>query len=86
MGKAIVSTPAGINALDLDPGKDIIVTQSGEEMAQAVRSLFDDALRRQAIEREARRTAERHFDWNVIADRQRQLYIELIEPSTLSRA
>jgi len=85
MGKAIVSTPAGINGLDLEPGKDVIVTQSGEQMAQAVLSLFENPGRRQAIEREARRTAERQFDWNVIAQQQRQIYLELIGSPAISR-
>jgi glycosyltransferase involved in cell wall biosynthesis len=78
MGKAIVSTPAGINGLDLEPGKDVIVTQSGEEMARAVLFLFENPERRQAIEREARRTAEREFDWNAIAEQQKHIYLDLI--------
>jgi glycosyltransferase involved in cell wall biosynthesis len=86
MGKAIVSTPAGINGLDLEPDKDVIVTQSGAEMAQAVLSLFENPERRQAIEREARRTAEHRFDWNVIAEQQRQMYLDLIGSPALNRA
>ena len=85
MGKAIVSTPAGINGLDLRPGKDVIVTESGAEMAEAIRTLFENPARRQSLESEARRTAEREFDWNVIAERQREIYEELIGASTLSR-
>ena len=83
MAKAIVSTPAGINGLDLDAGKELIVTRSGEEMAQAVQSLFENPAQRQAMEREARRGGERQFDWNTIADRQRRMYMEVIEPQSL---
>ncbi len=36
MGKAIVSTPAGVNGLDLQAGKDVIVAATGEEMAAAI--------------------------------------------------
>jgi len=79
MGKAIVSTPAGINGLDLHPGADVIVIQTGAEMARAILDLLDDAARRQSIEREARRTVERDFNWDAIARRQRQLYHELAE-------
>ena len=85
MGKAIVSTPAGINGLDLNPGQDVIVAESGAEMAAAICSLFENPEQRQAIEREARRTAERQYDWNVIAGEQRQLYQELIGAPALSR-
>ncbi len=78
MGKAIVSTPAGINGLDLNPGSDIIVANSGEEMARAILDLLANPGRRQAIEQAARSTVGREFDWDVIARRQQQLYRELL--------
>jgi glycosyltransferase involved in cell wall biosynthesis/GT2 family glycosyltransferase len=78
MGKAIVSTPAGINGLDLNPGSDVLVANTGTEMARAILDLLRDPARRQAIEREARFTVECKFDWDVIARRQRQLYEELV--------
>jgi GT2 family glycosyltransferase/glycosyltransferase involved in cell wall biosynthesis len=77
MGKAIVSTPAGINGLDLAPGEDVIVTETAAEMAAAITSLFDDAPRRRAIEAAARRRVERDFNWDEIARRQARLYHEL---------
>jgi glycosyltransferase involved in cell wall biosynthesis/GT2 family glycosyltransferase len=79
MGKAIVSTPAGINGLDLYPGRDVMVTQTGAEMANAILGLFEDPERRRALEREARETVERDFDWDAIAQKQRQIYTELTE-------
>jgi GT2 family glycosyltransferase/glycosyltransferase involved in cell wall biosynthesis len=78
MGKAIVSTPAGINGLDLEPGVDVIVTSTAVEMGQAIRSLIENPTRRQSIERQARLTVERRFDWDVIARAQKQLFDELI--------
>ena len=78
MGKAIVSTPAGINGLDLNPGADVMIANSGAEMAQAILDLLENPERRQAMEREARLTVERTFDWDVIARRQKQLYEELM--------
>ena len=78
MGKAIVSTPAGINGLDLNPGSDVIVTTSGAEMARAIVELFDNPAKRQAIERQARLTVERKFDWDVIAGEQKRLYEDLL--------
>ncbi len=77
MGKAIVSTPAGINGLDLHPGQDVIVTATGAEMAEAIAELFENPERRQSLEREARLTVERDFDWDTIALRQKQMYEEL---------
>src|SRR6202011_3653913 len=40
MGKAIVSTPAGINGLDLSAGHDVVVVKTGAEMAEAIRGLL----------------------------------------------
>ncbi len=77
MGKAIVSTPAGINGLDLNPGEDVIVTNTGGEMAQAILELLENPSRRQSIERKARATVESKFDWDVIATQQKQMYEEL---------
>jgi glycosyltransferase involved in cell wall biosynthesis len=74
MGKAIVSTPAGINGLDLNPGRDVIVVQTGAEMARAILELFADPAARNSIETEARLTVERDFDWDRIAARQAEIY------------
>ncbi len=73
MGKAVVSTAAGVNGLDLSPGKDIIVT---EDMAPAIDELLRDAVRRKEIERAARDTVEREFGWDPIARKQAELYRE----------
>src|SRR5262249_35204328 len=74
MGKAIVSTPAGINGLELEPGVDVVVAESAERFAGAIRELIADPARRRALEQQARRTAERRFDWDAIAERQEKLW------------
>ena len=81
MGKAIASTPAGINGLDLQPGRDVVVCATGSEMAAAIRELLDDPDKRHAIERQARLTVERRFNWDVIAKQQKLLYEELTSGS-----
>jgi GT2 family glycosyltransferase len=78
MGKAIVSTPAGINGLDLNPGVDVMVAKTGAEMARAILDLFENPMRRQVMEREARATVERAFGWDVIAGSQKRMYEELM--------
>ena len=79
MGKAIVSTPAGVNGLDVDPGKDVIVATTGAEMSQAILELFENPAKRHSLGRQARCTVERGFDWDVIARKQKHLYEELID-------
>ncbi len=78
MGKAIVSTPAGINGLDLHPGIDVEVVDTGAEMAAAIQALFDDPARRRQIELAGRRTVEQHYSWDAIAEAQSRLYRELM--------
>ncbi|MEK7405951.1 MAG: glycosyltransferase, partial [Acidobacteriota bacterium] len=84
MGKAIVSTPAGINGLDLAPGSDVLVAETAEEFAAAIRDLLANPEKRRALGRAARATAERDYDWNAIARRQRELYGSL-HPESAAR-
>ncbi|HEY7388058.1 MAG TPA: glycosyltransferase [Bryobacteraceae bacterium] len=77
MGKAIVSTPAGVNGLDLVPGEDFVLAKTATEMADAITDLLDDESKRRRIETTARRRAENDYGWDQIARRQACLYREL---------
>jgi glycosyltransferase involved in cell wall biosynthesis len=78
MGKAIVSTRAGINGLDeLRPEHDLLVADSAEGMASAIEDLLRDPARRLVLERQARVTVERLYSWDAIALHQRDLYRRL---------
>jgi GT2 family glycosyltransferase/glycosyltransferase involved in cell wall biosynthesis len=78
MGKAMVSTPAGVNGLDLAPGDDFLLAHSAAEMAARIETLFADPPARRRIESAARARAERDFGWDAIARRQSALYRQLI--------
>ncbi len=78
MGKAIVSTPAGIHGLELERDRDVIVANSAEIMAAAITHLLDHPQDRRELERNARATAERLYDWNTIAAGQREVYESLL--------
>ncbi len=78
MGKAIVSTPAGVNGLDLEAGSDYLEGRTGQELADAIRALFADPDRRRSLEQHARATVERRFDWDVIAQEQTAMYRRLL--------
>ncbi|MBI3679463.1 MAG: glycosyltransferase [Acidobacteria bacterium] len=77
MGKAIVSTPAGIHGLDLTDGRDVLVTPTGAEMADAIQRLLENPDQRRPLEAQARQTVEREFDWRAIGRRQAELYQRL---------
>jgi glycosyltransferase involved in cell wall biosynthesis len=78
MGKAIVSTPAGVNGLDLSPGEDFVLTQNAAEMAQAIEKLLAEPQARERLGAAARSRVEREFGWDDIARRQSELYRELM--------
>ncbi|WP_321477766.1 glycosyltransferase [uncultured Paludibaculum sp.] len=78
MAKAVVSTPAGVNGLDVNPGRDVLVVQTGAQMAQVIQSLLRDPERRRRIGAEARRTVEARYSWDAVAQVQSALYRSLI--------
>lgn len=78
MKKAIVSTPAGINGIDLTDGNDVVVTATGAAMARAIQELIDDPSKRKSLEIAARATAERDYGWDRIGLVQAQLYYNLL--------
>jgi polysaccharide biosynthesis protein PslH len=77
MGKAIVSTPAGVNGLDLVAGEDFVLTPNAVEMAQAIEKLLAEPQARERLGAAARSRVEREFGWDDIARRQAELYREL---------
>ena len=77
MGRAIVSTPAGVNGLDLSPGSDFLLVRTAEEMAVAIEKLLVDPCERRRIAAAARQRVERQFGWDTIARRQARLYRDL---------
>ena len=78
MGRVVVSTSAGVNGLDVTPGKDVIVTTSPAEMAEAIHTLSTDPALRARLEANARSTACR-FDWLLISRQQSELYRSLFD-------
>jgi GT2 family glycosyltransferase/glycosyltransferase involved in cell wall biosynthesis len=77
MGKAIVSTPAGVNGLDVLGGEDVVIASDPQAMAEAILELLRDPARRHGLEQRARCTAERHYGWEAIGSRQERLYREV---------
>ncbi|MCU1335571.1 MAG: glycosyl transferase, family 2 [Bryobacterales bacterium] len=79
MGKAIVSTEAGIHGLELQRSADVVVTDSAEAMAAAITRLLENPVERVAIETHARQTVERVYGWDAIAREQKRLYESLLQ-------
>ncbi len=76
MGKAIVSTPAGVNGIDINAGHDVLLGDTDSELAAHITVLASDTEMRKALERNARETALR-YDWGAIGRKQQDLYARL---------
>lgn len=81
-GRAIVSTRPGCRGLELASGRDLIVADLDEFAAALVDLLRNDDLRGR-IAAEARRTAERRFGWETIAEDAFNCYAGLLETPEL---
>lgn len=79
MGKAIVSTEAGIHGLELERGADVLVSDDPQQLAALLNRLLESPAERQSLEQHARARAERVYGWPAMANVQKQLYRELLQ-------
>lgn len=63
VGKAIVATRLGAEGLDLEDGREAVLADAPEAMAQALAELAADGTRRAELGRAARARAERDYGW-----------------------
>jgi glycosyltransferase involved in cell wall biosynthesis len=75
-GRAVVSTPAGCRGLELLEGRDLIVADA--DFANAIVELLENEDLRMKIAAEGRKTAERRFGWDAIAEDALRSYAALI--------
>jgi GT2 family glycosyltransferase/glycosyltransferase involved in cell wall biosynthesis len=78
MGKAIVSTPAGVNGLEVTQGTDVLIESEPTAFAAAILRLLGDASHRSTLGANARKTVERVYGWDAIAAQQDRLYRQLL--------
>jgi glycosyltransferase involved in cell wall biosynthesis len=67
MGMPIVSTAQGIRGLPLVDGESVLLADDDDDFARCVSALLRDAPRRARLAAAARRAAETHLDWRVLA-------------------
>ena len=78
MGKAVVSTSVGCEGLEAVDGQNILVRDDPAAFAAAVATVLHDSGLRAALEHNARFTAEQLYSWDVIGERMRWLYGEVL--------
>ena len=78
MGKAVVSTSLGCEGLDAVDGKNILVRDTPDAIADGVTQVLGDAQLRMRLEQNARRTALETYSWQIVGARMRAAYNELL--------
>ena len=82
LGAAIVSTTIGAEGLDLEPGADLLIADTPEQLADAIIRLLRDPALRERLGRHARETAARRFSWARVAASFEQVYDSVVTTGT----
>jgi len=67
-GRAVVSTRVGAEGLDVTDGRELVLADREEDIADGVLALLGDAGRRERLAAASRDLAERRYDWRVLGD------------------
>ena len=78
MGKAVVSTSVGCEGLDAVDGQNILIRDDPAAFAAAVSMVLRDSGLRASLEKNARAVAEQKYSWNVIGEKMRKVYGEVL--------
>ena len=78
MGTPVVSTPQAVAALQVTAGREALVADTPQAMAQAVIKLLTDQELRQALGRAGRSYVETFHDWEGSAERLEAVYAEVV--------
>jgi glycosyltransferase involved in cell wall biosynthesis len=78
MGKAVVSTSVGCEGLDAEHGRNILIADSPQAFAEAVRAVLQDADLRDRLGKAARATVESTYSWDIIRESMTEEYLSLV--------
>ena len=80
-GLPVVSTPAGLQGIDAEPDRDVMVAGTAKELAAAAVRVLDDAALALRLAHGARKLVEQRYDWSVIAPK----YLAVLSKSRRKR-
>ena len=79
MERAVVASPAALEGLDVEPGRDVLPADRPEEWVAEIASLLEDADRRRSFGRAARRRVLERYDWEACLRPMTELCLSLAE-------
>ena len=85
LGVPVVATSKGVEGLDLEKDKEVLVADTPQRFAEATLSLLTDPALRNGLSLAGRRAANR-YDWNGIGRRFNQIVTEGVSPSSAKSA
>jgi polysaccharide biosynthesis protein PslH len=68
LGKPIVTTRTGIEGIDAEPERDLLVAETPQEFAAQIARIFTDGELRARLASNARSLAERRYSWRSIVE------------------
>jgi sugar transferase (PEP-CTERM/EpsH1 system associated) len=78
MGAPVVATSLACQALQVKPGRDVLVTDTAEGFSAAVLKLLDDPVLRDRLAECGRRYVEQFHHWSLIGEKLETVYKELV--------
>jgi glycosyltransferase involved in cell wall biosynthesis len=75
-GEAIVTTTIGLEGIEAESGKEVIVADTPQDFAEAVLQLLDNFEMRAEIAKNGRDLVEWKYDWQVVLRKVNDIYLE----------
>jgi glycosyltransferase involved in cell wall biosynthesis len=79
MQKPIVATSTSISGIALEPGKNVLVGDTAEDIFRAILNLIKDADLRRSMAQANRALVEAKYTWRRVAEQYEDLFQEIIE-------
>lgn len=76
-GLPTVTTPIGARGLDLEDGKNVLISNI-DNMPETLSLLLDDETLRSNLRKNGRELVEKKYDWNVIGNKMIGIYNDLV--------
>lgn len=80
MGVPVVSRNIGFNGLNIESGEGVILALETEAFAESCVQLLLSAERRKQVGEQGKEVISRQFDWDVIASRLEDYFLQIIKP------
>jgi len=78
IGTPVVSTPEGVEGIEVNPGQEILVSNSSSDFAQKVTELIQNRALRRSISLNARRLVEKKYTWEITLNQLEHIITEVV--------